>query len=225
MIELNNVGVTFSDASEPVRAVDSVSFTACAGEFVLLSGASGSGKSTLLNVISGLQPFDSGTAVVAGVELMSAHESELAALRLEHVGVVFQENNLIREFNASENVQLPLRARGYTSQDAVAEAGSALAKVGIGELGRRMPTQLSGGQRQRVGIARALVGGRSILVADEPTGALDSTNSLAIFALLRGLADNGVCVVVASHDESAEAYSDRVVQMHDGMAAELGAKS
>ncbi len=110
---------------------------------------------------------------------------------------MFQENNLIREFDATENVQLPLRARGYPAADAVAEAGEMLGAVGLGELGRRMPAQLSGGQRQRVGIARALVGGRSVLLADEPTGALDTMNSRAIFELLRMFADRGVCVVVA----------------------------
>lgn len=220
MIELSEVSVTFQDAGETVHAVDRVSFSASPGEFVLVSGASGSGKSTLLNVIAGLQRFDSGTANVAGIDLRTADEGNLAALRLEHVGVVFQENNLVREFSASENVQLPLRARGFSAQKATADAQAALDTVGLGGLGRRMPAQLSGGQRQRVGIARALVGGRSILLADEPTGALDTTNSHAIFALLQDLSDEGVCVMVASHDPAAETYTTRSLQMRDGSAAE-----
>jgi putative ABC transport system ATP-binding protein len=223
MIELRDVCVTFHDANEAVRAAARVTLSVERGEFVLLGGASGSGKSTLLNVIAGLQPFDSGEAVVAGVDLAIASETELASLRLERVGVVFQENNLIREFSASENVQLPLRARGYSAAEASAEAGIMLNIVGLGELGRRLPVQLSGGQRQRVGIARALVGGRSVLVADEPTGALDTTNSVAIFELLRGFADEGVCVLVASHDPAAESFADRVVHMRDGTVSDVHA--
>jgi putative ABC transport system ATP-binding protein len=214
MIELRDVSVSFQDADQVVRAVDNVTLTVAPGEFVLLNGASGSGKSTLLNVISGLQPMDSGSAIVAGVDLSSADDTQLATLRLEHVGVVFQENNLIREFTAAENVQLPLRARGYANP--TAEADATLHEVGLGELGRRLPARLSGGQRQRVGIARALVGGRSILIADEPTGALDTKNSEAIFDVLRTLANRGVSVVVASHDPSATRFADRVAAMRDG---------
>ncbi len=220
MIDLRAVSVTFQDASEVVRAVDQVTFSASPGDLVLIGGASGSGKSTLLNVIGGLQRFDAGDAVIAGIDLGKAGESELAHMRLEHVGVVFQENNLIREFDATENVQLPLRARGYSAVDAVAEAAEMLGAVGLGELGRRVPAQLSGGQRQRVGIARALVGGRSVLLADEPTGALDTVNSRAIFELLRMFADRGVCVVVASHDRLAEEFATRVATMRDGMLIE-----
>ncbi len=225
VIELREVSVAFQDGEEVVRAIDRVSFSASPGDFVLIGGASGSGKSTLLNAIAGLQPLDSGEATVSGVELGRAGESELARLRLERVGVVFQENNLIKEFDASENVQLPLRARGYSAARAAAEAERFLDDVGLGQLGRRRPAQLSGGQRQRVGIARALVGGRSVLLADEPTGALDSTNSRSIFQLLRSLADNGVCVVVASHDSLAEAFATRIATMRDGAMLETAARA
>lgn len=220
MIDLRAVTVTFQDASEVVRAVDQVTFAASPGDLVVIGGASGSGKSTLLNVMAGLQRFDAGDVNIAGVDLGKAGESDLARLRLEHVGVVFQENNLIREFDAAENVQLPLRARGYSAADAVAEAAEMLGAVGLGELGRRMPAQLSGGQRQRVGIARALVGGRSVLLADEPTGALDTMNSKSIFKLLRMFADRGVCVVVASHDRLAEEFATRLATMRDGTLIE-----
>jgi ABC-type lipoprotein export system ATPase subunit len=219
MITLSEVCVTFRSEVDEVKAVDHVTFSAREGEYVLLRGASGSGKSTLLNVIAGLQPLDSGSASVAGVDLVKSDERTLAQLRLRQVGVVFQENNLIREFSAEENVQLPLRARAYSSHEAAIAARSALQTVGLGGLERRMPTELSGGQRQRVGIARAVVGGKSVLVADEPTGALDSANSSAIFALLRSIADSGVCVIVASHDESAGQYADRVQSIRDGRLA------
>lgn len=222
MIELRDVCVSFPDADDVVRAADHVTFAASPGEFVLLCGASGSGKSTLLNVISGLQPMDSGSAFVAGLDLATADDTQLARLRLEHVGVVFQENNLIREFTAAENVQLPLSARGYAN--AAAAAAAMLRDVGLGELGRRLPTQLSGGQRQRVGIARALVGGRSILVADEPTGSLDTANSIAIFELMRRLADREICVIVASHDPAAARFADRVTSMSDGALSEAVAQ-
>ncbi len=216
MIELTNVSVSFDDAGQTVRAVNNVTFHARKNEFVLISGASGSGKSTLLNAISGLQPIDNGQCFTAGVDVSAADERTLAKLRLEHVGVVFQDNNLIREFNASENVQVSLRARGFARAQAAGEAAAMLERVGLVGLGRRTPARLSGGQRQRVGIARAIVGGRSVLVADEPTGALDTANSTAIFALLRALTDSGVCVVVASHDPSAAAFADRTLLMRDG---------
>lgn len=216
MIDLRNVSVTFPDGDETVRAVHDASFSAVPGELVVLHGVSGSGKTTLLNVMAGLQRIGEGAARVAQVDLRTADDAALALMRLQHVGVVFQENNLIREFTAAENVELPLRARGASSAAATAEARAMLEKVGLEKHARRLPRQLSGGQRQRVGIARALVGGRSLLLADEPTGALDTANSLAVFALLRGFADDGVCVVVASHDAHARAVADRSVEMADG---------
>lgn len=137
-------------------------------------------------------------------------------MRLTHVGVVFQENNLLTEFSASENVQLPLRARGWATSQVTTETNAMMEAVGLGALGRRRPSQLSGGQRQRVGIARALVGGRNVLVADEPTGALDTTTSHAVFALLREFSRRGVTVIVASHDPEIDTYADRVVFISDG---------
>jgi ABC-type lipoprotein export system ATPase subunit len=215
-IDLQAVSVTFEDGADVVRAVDEVTLTAQPGELVVIKGASGSGKSTLLNVIAGLQPLDEGSAIVAGVDLSSADEEERALLRLEHVGVVFQDNNLIRELSAQENVELPLRARGWVGAAAGVEAVTTLELVGLDELAHRRPGKLSGGQRQRVGIARALVGGRSVLVADEPTGSLDSQNSHAVFALLQGLARRNVCVIVASHDGGIDSYADRIMHMTDG---------
>ncbi len=220
MIHLRNVCVEFDDAGERIQALDHVDLEAQRGRLILISGPSGSGKSTLLTVVAGRQQVSSGTCLVAGVSLAGASDEKLARLRREHVGVVFQENNLIREFTAGENAQVTLRARGLPKEEAEAQAAGALAAVGIADLGGRKPAQLSGGQRQRVGIARAIVGGRSVLVADEPTGALDTANSISIFELLRSLADSGVCVLVASHDPSASDYSDQVLHMRDGRLSE-----
>jgi len=220
MIQLSDVGVSFPDGDGRVDALRDVSLTIRRGEFVLVSGRSGSGKSTLLNVVAGLQRFERGTAVVAEVDVARASDDELATLRLEHVGVVFQENNLLAELTVQENVEVPLRVRGRTRAESTSEAIEMLELVGIGELGRRRPSQLSGGQRQRAGIARALAGGRQVLLADEPTGSLDSENSVGVFGLLRGLADRGVTVVVASHDDAAAGVADRVLEMRDGSISE-----
>lgn len=197
-------------------AIDHASFQAAAGELAVIRGASGSGKSTLFNAIAGLQAVDDGSVRVGDVDVASSSEEELAMMRLTNVGVVFQENNLLAEFSASENVQLPLRARGWGSTESSSETNLMLEAVDLGALGRRRPSQLSGGQRQRVGIARALVGGRDVLVAGEPTGALDTTTSHAVFALLREFSRRGVTVIVASHDPDIDTYADRVVFISDG---------
>lgn len=218
-VDLRDVSVSFPDGESRVMAINHASFQAAAGELAVIRGASGSGKSTLLNVIAGLQAVDNGSVRVDDVDVASSSEEDLAMMRLAHVGVVFQENNLLAEFSAAENVQLPLRARGWGSADASSETDLMLEAVGLGALGRRRPSQLSGGQRQRVGIARALVGGRNVLVADEPTGALDTTTSHAVFALLREFSRRGVTVIVASHDPEIDAYADRVVFITDGKAS------
>ncbi|MBX3116655.1 MAG: ABC transporter ATP-binding protein [Cryobacterium sp.] len=217
MVDLSDVSVEFEDAGETVHALSRVSMKADAGTFTWIGGPSGSGKSTLLGVISGLLEPKSGRVCVRGIDLAGLSQDQLADLRLKHVGVVFQENNLIKEFSAGENVELPLRAQGVEPKSAFSLAMESLGEVGLGNLANRMPAKLSGGQRQRVGIARALVGGRSVLVADEPTGSLDSANSRGVFGILREAADRGVCVIVASHDLEVRNYADRFIQMRDGV--------
>jgi len=197
-------------------ALDSVDLHVAAGEFVALFGASGSGKTTLLNVIAGLQELNSGYVHVCGHAVHRLSESDRAHMRLTDVGVVFQDNNLIPEFTALENIMLPLRARGWSAAEATAQAEEMLGTVGLERLGRRMPAQLSGGQKQRVGIARAVVGGRKVLLADEPTGALDSETSRDVFALLRALSEQGVAVVVASHDPLVIEHASHVITIRDG---------
>jgi ABC-type lipoprotein export system ATPase subunit len=146
----------------------------------------------------------------------SLDDTGRALLRLERVGIVFQEHRLIDEFTAAENVALPLEARGVATTEALERAAQALMRVGLDRLEARRPDQLSGGQRQRVGIAGALVGGRRVLLADEPTGSLDSKTSLEIFALFRALCDDGVLVVLCSHDPRSASFADRHVEMIDG---------
>jgi putative ABC transport system ATP-binding protein len=213
------VSRSFVSAVETVWAVRDVTLTADAGELVLVSGASGSGKSTLVNLIAGLDRPDCGRIAVAGTEVTDLDEAGRTTLRLEKVGVVFQEHRLIEEFTTAENVALPLQARGVAANDALDEAAGLLARVGLDGLERRRPDQLSGGQRQRVGIARALANDRRVILADEPTGSLDSTTSLEVFSLLRTLSDEGVLVVLCSHDPRSRAFADHHYEMADG---ELG---
>ncbi|WP_250035712.1 ABC transporter ATP-binding protein [Paractinoplanes maris] len=207
---------SYSSHAETVWAVRDVSLTARPGEFVCISGASGSGKSTLLNLLAGLDSADHGEITVAGARVDTLSETERAQLRLETVGVVFQDHNLIEEFTAAENVALPLEVLGVDSRQARQRAGEELSRVGLAGLDRRFPRQLSGGQRQRVGVARAVIGDRRILLADEPTGALDSKNSRELFALIRSLCDQGVLAVVCSHDIMCREFADTAYEMVDG---------
>lgn len=222
-IEARGLSRVYRSPSEEVWAVRDVDFVAAAGQFVCVFGPSGSGKSTLLNLCAGLDDPSSGSLKVLGNEMGSLDEDARARLRLEHVGVVFQDHHLIEEFSAAENVMLPLEARGLSAADARADAMSQLTRVGLAELADRPPRNLSGGQRQRVGIARALAGGRRLLLADEPTGALDSANAAALFSLLRDLCTQGTTVVLATHSLASRAYADAVWQMSDGsLFADLG---
>ncbi len=216
LIEINGASRCFRSQVEVVWAAHNVDLVAHAGELVLVYGASGSGKTTLLNLLAGLEPADEGDIYVDSVSVGALDENGRARLRLETVGVVFQDHTLIEEFTALENVTLPLEVRGVDEREALALASAQLSRVGLGNLGDRLPAQLSGGQRQRVGIARALVGNRRVLLADEPTGALDSANSEDIFALIRDLCDGGALAIVCSHDPRCRRYADTVYEMVDG---------
>lgn len=216
LIRARGVCKSYRSEVETVWAARDVEFAARAGEFVCIYGASGSGKTTLLNLLAGLDSADSGEIVVAGVNVTGASERERAALRRRVVGVVFQDHHLIDEFTAAENVALPLEASGIAAAEARSEALAELARVGLVELADRLPRQLSGGQRQRVGVARALAGRRSILLADEPTGALDTAATLELFGLIRSLCDAGILAVVCSHDPRCRTYADRLYEAIDG---------
>lgn len=227
MISLTNVRLEHETPSGSVLAVDKVNLQVEAGEYVALLGASGSGKTTLLNLIGGLVSPTAGDVEVAGQRVNALTEAGAANLRLASIGIVFQDNNLIAEFSALENVMLPLRARGWTKQSAVSEATRLLTDVGLAGLEGRKPVELSGGQKQRVGIARGLAGDRRVLLADEPTGALDSTTSRAVFELLQTIASQGVAVVVVTHDPLVVEYASRVISIRDGTIIDdsVGARS
>ncbi|MEV0220017.1 ATP-binding cassette domain-containing protein [Streptomyces sp. NPDC050704] len=216
LIRTRGVCKAYRSEVETVWAARDVDFVARPGEFVCIYGASGSGKSTLLNLLAGLDLADTGEIQVGGVEVGGAGEKQRAELRLRTVGVVFQDHNLIQEFTAAENVALPLEALGRPAAQARSEALRQLARVGLPGLEDRLPWQLSGGQRQRVGVARALTGQRAVLLADEPTGALDSAATQELFKLIRALCDEGVLAVVCSHDTRCREFADTIYEVVDG---------
>lgn len=222
LVSLASVSKRYVVGQETLVAVDEVSLEVSAGEFVCVHGASGSGKTTMLNILAGIDTADEGEVIVAGQSLSNCSEGARADIRLQHIGVVFQSNNLLPEFTARENVALPLLVRRFKKDVAASAADAALSSVGLDGLGDRLPGLMSGGQRQRVGIARALAGDRSLLLADEPTGALDSANSRQLFELMRKLCDSrGTAVVLATHDPLAQGFADSVYRMVDGnLAAE-----
>lgn len=215
-IQLKDVSRTFQSDVEQVVAVDDVTLSALPGAFVCLFGHSGSGKTTLLNLIAGLDTPTAGSIVVDGRPVHEMSDNERVTLRRESVGMVHQTDFLIEEFSAAENVALPMEANGVSTAEALDASTKLLGLVGLGGLDARFPRQLSGGQRQRVGIARALSGNRTILLADEPTGSLDTKNALATFELLRSLTRSGVLVIIASHDPRCRDYATRWIEMLDG---------
>lgn len=213
---MTKVSRSFVTRAATVRAVREVSLTARPGQFLCLHGPSGSGKTTLLNLIAGLDAPDTGEIRIGGVALGGLGASARARLRLETVGVVFRQDRLIEEFTALENVALPLEARGVGSATAFRKARGLLERVGLGEAAGRLPRRLTGGQRQRVGIARALAGDRRVLLADDPTGALDPAAAREVFALVRQLCGQGVLAVVCSPDPRCREYADAVAELVDG---------
>ena len=190
------------------------------GELVAVMGASGSGKSTLLNVAGGLDTPTSGSVVLAGSELAGLDLRARARLRRRSVGYVFQDFNLIPALTAAENVSLPRELDGIAIRTARAEALSALAEVGLADLGHRFPDELSGGQQQRVAIARALVGPRRLVLADEPTGALDSVTGEAVMRVLRARVDAGAAGLLVTHEPRFAAWADRTVFLRDGVVVD-----
>lgn len=212
----HGVTLRFRSGSEEVTALEGVSAIFDHGEFIAVMGASGSGKTSLLNVLAGLEVPDCGQVHIAGHELTGLDDDARSDLRLDNIGLVFQDDNLLPMLTARENVALPLRARGWSAGSAAHEVDAWLDRVGLAGLETRRPAQMSGGQRQRVGLARAVAGGRDILLADEPTGALDSATTREVFSLLRGFAGDGVCVVVVSHDPVVRDYATSTWTMIDG---------
>ncbi|MBK0418436.1 ABC transporter ATP-binding protein [Leucobacter sp. CSA1] len=219
VLELRAAGRVHGEGPRRVRALAAVDLAVASGEFVAVMGPSGSGKSTLLHLAGGLDAPSEGEVLVEGAPLASMRPSTLAALRRRSVGYVFQEFNLLPGLTAAENVAFPLELDGWGLRQAGAAARSVLAECGIADLADRRPEDMSGGQAQRVAIARALVGPRRLLLADEPTGALDSKTGSTILELLRDRADRGAAVVMVTHEARFAAWADRTVYLRDGRIA------
>ena len=218
VIQLDRVTKTYQSGASPALA--DVSMSVAAGEVVAVMGPSGSGKSTLLNLIAGLDKPSAGTVTVAGRRIDALGESALARFRARHVGIIFQFFNLLDDLTVEDNVQLPAQLAGMSRRQAKARAGQLLERMGIAEQRNAYPARISGGQRQRVAIARALVNSPEVLLADEPTGALDTATGQEIGRLLRELNQDGQTLVLVTHDpELAERYAARTVRIVDGRIA------
>ena len=216
VLELVRVSRSHGHGDATVQALVDVSLRVAAGEFVAVMGPSGSGKSTLLNLAGGLDSPCSGDVLVAGRKLGGLTRSCLAQLRRQRIGYVFQSLNLLPSLTAVENVMLPRELDGIGARRARREAETALHEVGLDEQRTRFPDDMSGGQQQRVAIARAIVGERSLILADEPTGALDSHTGEDVLRLLRGRCDAGAAAVLVTHDARHAGWADRVVFLRDG---------
>jgi putative ABC transport system ATP-binding protein len=205
---------TYQQGSQQVDALRGVGLHINAGEFVALIGPSGSGKSTLLHLLSGLDRPDAGEVVLEGKEISNLSERELAIVRRRRFGFVLQFYNLLPTLSAEENVAFPLLLD--SAPDALSTARERLADVGLSTRAKHLPHELSGGEQQRVGLARAIIGQPAVVFADEPTGNLDSKTGAEILALLRRTADSGQAIIMATHDQRAASYVDRVVALADG---------
>jgi putative ABC transport system ATP-binding protein len=208
---------SFGTGAARVEALRGIDLTIAPGEFVAVMGASGSGKSSLLHLLAGLELPTSGTVHVGGVEITSLGDDERTLLRRRRVGVIFQAFHLLDVLSAEENVALPLAIGGCGSKRARARAGAALERVGLAHRRRHLPRELSGGEQQRVAIARALVIDPVLLLADEPTGNLDTANSRQVLTLLRELVDrSGHTLLLVTHDPAQAALADRLIRLRDG---------
>jgi putative ABC transport system ATP-binding protein len=220
VLRMTGVSRTHGEGATEVHALRSISFAAYAGELVAVMGPSGSGKSTLLTLAGGLDTPTGGTVEVEGTDLGSLRLAERARLRRTSIGYVFQDFNLIPALTAVENVALPRELDGVRARVASREARAALDEVGIAHLADRYPDQMSGGQQQRVAIARAIVGERRLVLADEPTGALDTETGEEILRLLRDRCDAGAAGVLVTHEARHAAWADRVVFLRDGVVVD-----
>lgn len=217
VLRLDAVTRVHGEGETEVHALKAVTFTAHAGELVAVMGPSGSGKSTLLTLAGGLDAPTAGTVSVEGADLATLGQKGRARMRRTSIGYVFQDFNLIPALTAAENVALPLELDGVPGRAARALARTALDEVGIADLADRFPDNMSGGQQQRVAIARAVVGERRLILADEPTGALDTETGEEILRLLRSRCDAGAAGVLVTHEARHAAWADRVVFLRDGV--------
>jgi putative ABC transport system ATP-binding protein len=216
IIEIKNITKTYKLGDETLNALDYVSLNIEAGEFVAITGPSGSGKTTLANVIAGLDKPTGGSIVVDGSDLSHLHDSKLSDYRNKHLGFVFQSFNLQGKNTILENVMLPMIFAHVKNKQRKVRAKECLELVGLGDRLKSKPTQLSGGQRQRVAIARAIALKPSIILADEPTGNLDTARGEEILKILKDLNKQGITLIIITHDQHIAAQADRIVRIQDG---------
>ena len=216
LIDLRHIFKIYYLGGEEVRANDDVSVAIDKGEFVAIVGKSGSGKSTLMNIIGALDVPTKGEYYLGGEDVSKMEDKQLARIRKKMIGFIFQQYNLLPKLNLLENVELPLLYAGVGSEERKQRAMASLEKVGLAEKWKNMPNQLSGGQQQRVSIARALAGDPSLILADEPTGALDSKTSREVLNFLKQLNKEGNTIVMITHDNSIAMEAKRVVRIADG---------
>ena len=216
LIDLRHIFKIYHLGGEEVRANDDVSVAIDKGEFVAIVGKSGSGKSTLMNIIGALDVPTKGEYYLGGEDVSKMEDKQLARIRNKMIGFIFQQYNLLPKLNLLENVELPLLYAGVGSEERKQRAMASLEKVGLAEKWKNMPNQLSGGQQQRVSIARALAGDPSLILADEPTGALDSKTSREVLNFLKQLNKEGNTIVMITHDNSIAMEAKRVVRIADG---------
>ncbi|MET9851508.1 ABC transporter ATP-binding protein [Streptomyces sp. NPDC006450] len=216
VLQLDKLVRIHGSGATEVHALRGIDLSVYPGELVAVMGPSGSGKSTLLTLAGGLDTPSSGKVIVEGTDITTASRKQLAALRRRSIGYVFQDYNLIPALTAAENVALPLELDGVSARKARVSALAALEEMNLGQLADRFPDEMSGGQQQRVAIARALVGDRRLVLADEPTGALDSETGESVLALLRSRCDAGAAGILVTHEPRFAAWADRVVFLRDG---------
>ena len=220
IISVEDIHKSYLMGKEAVPALRGVSLNIEAGEFVCLMGPSGSGKTTLLNIIGGLDEASRGHVIVEGENLVAMSENKLATLRLQKMGFVFQNYNLLANFTAQENVEAPMVLAKTGRRERQKRSQELLERVGLGDRTHHYPSELSGGQQQRVAIARALANDPPILIADEMTGDLDSETGFAIMELVKQLNSDGMTIVFVTHDPRMAAFASRVIELRDGKILE-----
>lgn len=225
VIEISNLNKSYKMGLQVLRVLNSLNLEVKKGEYVALMGPSGSGKSTLMNIIGCLDNFDSGKFILNGVDVAGLSDNELADIRNKEIGFIFQTFNLLPRYSALENVELPLIYAGVSKKERRQMAIKVLEQVGLADRMTHKPNELSGGQRQRVAVARALVNNPAILLADEPTGNLDSKTSDEIMLLFEEIHANGNTIIIVTHEEDIAQKAKRIIRLKDGVVEKDESKS